>query len=106
MDNSVIELIENLLVSNATLRQLADAGEWDAFFDESAAYSMGMRTLCDIDLTQLAQHNKAQVSARLSTMLENDALLTRAIQGRLATISSELFAMRKTSSVAKAYSAV
>ncbi|ELE9011539.1 flagellar protein FliT [Enterobacter cloacae] len=106
MDNSVIELIENLLVSNATLRQLADAGEWDAFFDESVAYTMGMRTLCDIDLTQLAQHNKAQVSARLSTMLENDALLTRAIQGRLASISSELSAMRKTSSVAKAYSAV
>ena len=60
MDNSVIELIENLLVSNATLRQLADAGEWDAFFDESVAYTMGMRTLCDIDLTQLAQHNKGQ----------------------------------------------
>ncbi|WP_411696544.1 flagellar protein FliT [Enterobacter pasteurii] len=106
MDNSVIELIEQLLISNAKLLQLADDGEWDAFFDESVAYSMGMRTLCEIDLTQLAQHNKAQVSARLSTMLANDALLTRSIQGRLASISSELSAMRKTSSVAKAYSAI
>ncbi|MDR1750086.1 MAG: flagellar protein FliT [Enterobacter cloacae] len=106
MDNSVIELIENLLVSNATLRQLAEAGEWDVFLDESVAYTMGMRTLCDIDLTQLAQHNKAPVSAQLATLLENDTLLTQAIQGRLTTISTELSAMRKTSSVAKAYSAV
>lgn len=106
MDNDVMALIDELLISNAKLRQQAEAGEWEAFLDESVAYTMGMRTLCDIDLTQLAQHNKPQVSARLSTMLENDALLTRAIQERLATISSELSAMRKTSRVAKAYSAV
>ncbi|HGU9816791.1 TPA: flagellar protein FliT [Enterobacter chuandaensis] len=106
MDNDVLMLIEQLLVSNAQLRQQAEEGEWDAFLDESVAYSMGMRTLCEIDLPQLAQRNKSQVSARLAHLLENDALLTRAIQGRLASISSELSAMRKTSSVAKSYSAV
>ncbi|KJQ41553.1 flagellar protein FliT [Enterobacter bugandensis] len=106
MDNDVMALIDELLISNAKLRQQADAGEWDVFLDESVAYTMGMRTLCDIDLTQLAQHNKTSVSARLATLLENDALLTRAIQGRLSTISTELSAMRKTSSVAKSYTAV
>ncbi|WP_368528572.1 flagellar protein FliT [Enterobacter cloacae] len=106
MDKDIIALIEELLISNATLRQQAEAGEWDVFHDESVAYTMGMRTLCDIDLTQLAQHNKAQVSARLATLLENDDLLTHAIQGRLATISTELSAMRKSSTMAKAYTAV
>ncbi|EKS6886818.1 flagellar protein FliT [Enterobacter bugandensis] len=106
MDNDVMALIDELLISNAKLRQQANAGEWDVFLDESVAYTMGMRTLCDIDLTQLAQHNKTSVSARLATLLENDALLTRAIQGRLSTISTELSAMRKTSSVAKSYTAV
>lgn len=106
MDKDVIALIEELLISNAKLRQQAGDGEWDVFLDESVAYTMGMRTLCDIDLTQLAQHNKASVSARLATLLENDALLTQAIQGRLTTISTELSAMRKTSSVAKAYTTV
>lgn len=106
MDKDVIALIEELLISNATLRQQAEAGEWDLFLDESAAYTMGMRTLCDIDLTQLAQHNKAPVSAQLATLLENDALLTQAIQGRLTTISTELSTMRKSSTMAKAYTAV
>ncbi|MFG6062514.1 flagellar protein FliT [Enterobacter ludwigii] len=106
MDNEVMALIEELLISNAKLRQQADDGEWDVFLDESVAYTMGMRTLCDIDLTQLAQHNKTQVSAQLAKLLEHDAILTRAIQGRLTTISTELSAMRKTSSVAKAYTAV
>ncbi|EMW6579133.1 MULTISPECIES: flagellar protein FliT [Enterobacter] len=106
MDNDVMALIDELLISNAKLRQQANAGEWDVFLDESVAYTMGMRTLCDIDLSQLAQHNKTSVSARLATLLENDALLTRAIQGRLSTISTELSAMRKTSSVAKSYTAV
>lgn len=106
MDNDVMALIDELLISNAKLRQQANAGEWDVFLDESVAYTMGMRTLCDIDLTQLAQHNKTSVSARLATLLENDVLLTRAIQGRLSTISTELSAMRKTSSVAKSYTAV
>lgn len=106
MDNDVMALIDELLISNAKLRQQADAGEWDVFLDESVAYAMGMRTLCDIDLTQLAQHTRPSVSARLATLLENDALLTRAIKGRLATISTELSAMRKTSSVAKSYTAV
>ncbi|WP_346806031.1 flagellar protein FliT [Enterobacter chuandaensis] len=106
MDKDVIALIEELLISNAKLRQQAGNGEWDVFLDESVAYTMGMRTLCDIDLTQLAQHNKASVSARLATLLQNDALLTQAIQGRLTTISTELSAMRKTSSVAKAYTTV
>lgn len=106
MDNDVMALIDELLISNAKLRQQANAGEWDVFLDESVAYTMGMRTLCDIDLTQLAQHTKTSVSARLATLLENDALLTRAIQRRLSTISTELFAMRKTSSVAKSYTAV
>jgi len=106
MDNEVMALIEELLISNAKLRQQADDGEWDVFLDESVAYTMGMRTLCDIDLTQLTQHNKTQVSAQLAKLLEHDAILTRAIQGRLTTISTELSAMRKTSSVAKAYTAV
>lgn len=106
MDNEVMALIEELLISNAKLRQQADDGEWDVFLDESVAYTMGMRTLCDIDLTQLAQHNKTQVSAQLAKLLEHDAILTRAIQGRLTTISTELSAMRKTNSVAKAYTAV
>lgn len=106
MDNEVMALIEELLISNAKLRQQADDGEWDVFLDESVAYTMGMRTLCDIDLTQLAQHNKTQVSAQLAKLLKHDAILTRAIQGRLTTISTELSAMRKTSSVAKAYTAV
>jgi hypothetical protein len=106
MDNEVMALIEELLISNAKLRQQADDGEWDVFLDESVAYTMGMRTLCDIDLTQLARHNKKQVSAQLAKLLEHDAILTRAIQGRLTTISSELSAMRKTNSVAKAYTAV
>lgn len=106
MDNEVMALIEELLISNAKLRQQADDGEWDVFLDESVAYTMGMRTLCDIDLTQLAQHNKTQVSDQLAQLLKHDAILTRAIQGRLATISTELSAMRKTSSVAKAYTAV
>lgn len=106
MDNEVMALIEELLISNAKLRQQADDGEWDVFLDESVAYTMGMRTLCDIDLTQLAQHNKTQVSDQLAQLLEHDAILTRAIQGRLTTISTELSAMRKTSSVAKAYTAV
>ncbi|HDR2819721.1 TPA: flagellar protein FliT [Enterobacter bugandensis] len=106
MDNDVMALIDELLISNAKLRQQANAGEWDVFLDESVAYTMGMRTLCDIDLTQLAQHTKTSVSARLATLLENDALLTRAIQGRLSTISTELSAMRKTNSVAKSYTAV
>ncbi|TFB27595.1 flagellar protein FliT [Lelliottia nimipressuralis] len=106
MDNEVMALIEELLISNAKLRQQADDGEWDVFLDESVAYTMGMRTLCDIDLTQLAQHNKTQVSDQLAQLLKHDAILTRAIQGRLTTISSELSAMRKTSSVAKAYTAV
>ena len=35
MDNDVIELIEQLLISNKKLRQQADAGEWDVFLDES-----------------------------------------------------------------------
>lgn len=106
MDNEVMALIDELLISNAKLRQQAEAGEWDVFLDESVAYAMGMRTLCDIDLAQLAQHNKPQVSARLSTLLENDALLTRAIQGRLSAISSELSGMRKSRTMAKAYAAV
>ena len=106
MDKDVIALIEELLISNATLRQQAKAGEWDVFLDESVAYTMGMRTLCDIDLTQLAQHNKAPVSAQLATLLEHDALLTQAIQGRLTTISTELSAMRKSSTMNKAYTAV
>ncbi|MDY0419680.1 flagellar protein FliT [Enterobacter sp. 170198] len=106
MDNEVMALIEELLISNAKLRQQADDGEWDVFLDESVAYTMGMRTLCDIDLTQLAQHNKTQVSDQLAQLLKHDAILTRAIQGRLTTISTELSAMRKTSSVAKAYTAV
>jgi hypothetical protein len=106
MDNEVMALIEELLISNAKLRQQADDGEWDVFLDESVAYTMGMRTLCDIDLTQLAQHNKTQVSDQLAQLLKYDAILTRAIQGRLTTISTELSAMRKTSSVAKAYTAV
>ena len=106
MDNEVMALIEELLISNAKLRQQADDGEWDVFLDESVAYTMGMRTLCDIDLTQLAQHNKTQVSDQLAQLLKHDAILTRAIQGRLTTISTELSAMRKTNSVAKAYTAV
>ncbi|HHA1723963.1 TPA: flagellar protein FliT [Enterobacter cloacae] len=106
MDKDVMALIEELLISNATLRQQAEAGEWDVFLDESVAYTMGMRTLCDIDLTQLAQHNKVQVRTQLATLLENDALLTQAIQGRLTTISTELSAMRKSSTMAKAYTAV
>jgi len=106
MDNEVMALIEELLISNAKLRQQADDGEWDVFLDESVAYTMGMRTLCDIDLTQLAQHNKTLVSDRLAQLLKHDAILTRAIQGRLTTISTELSAMRKTNSVAKAYTAV
>ncbi|UKJ19845.1 flagellar protein FliT [Enterobacter mori] len=106
MDNDVIELIEQLLISNKKLRQQADDGEWNVFLDESVAYTMGMRTLCDIDLTQLAQHNKPQVSARLATLLEHDAFLTRAIQGRLTTLSSELSGMRKTRTMAKAYTSV
>ncbi|ELE9704415.1 flagellar protein FliT [Enterobacter cloacae] len=106
MDKDVIALIEELLISSAKLRQQAGDGEWDVFLDESVAYTMGMRTLCEIDLTQLAQHNKAQVRTQLATLLENDALLTQAIQGRLTTISTELSAMRKTSTVAKAYTAV
>lgn len=106
MDKDVMALIEELLISNATLRQQSEAGEWDLFLDESVVYTMGMRTLCDIDLTQLAQHNKVPVSARLAALLENDALLTQAIQGRLTAISTELSAMRKSSTMAKAYSAV
>lgn len=106
MDNNVMALIDELLISNAKLRQQAEAGKWDVFLDESVAYTMGMRTLCDIDLTQLAQHNKTQVSDQLALLLEHDAILTRAIQGRLTTISTELSAMRKTSKMAKAYTAV
>jgi hypothetical protein len=106
MDKNVMALIEELLISNAKLRQQAGDGEWDVFLDESVAYTMGMRTLCEIDLIQMAQHNKAAVSGQLAQLLENDALLTQAIQGRLTTISTELSAMRKTSSVAKAYTAV
>lgn len=106
MDNDVLMLIEQLLVSNAQLRQQAEKGEWDAFLDESVAYSMGMRTLCEIDLPQLAQRNKSQVSARLAHLLENDALITNAIQARLSEISRELSTLRKSSSSAKAYTAV
>ena len=106
MDKDVIALIEELLISNTKLRQQAEAGEWDLFLDESVTYTMGMRTLCEIDLTQLAQHNKAQVRTQLATLLENDALLTQAIQGRLTTISTELSAMRKSSTMNKAYTAV
>ncbi|MEH0884614.1 flagellar protein FliT [Enterobacter sp. UNJFSC 003] len=106
MDKNVMALIEELFISNAKLRQQAGAGEWDVFLDESVAYTMGMRTLCDIDLTQLARHNKTLVSDQLAQLLKHDAILTRAIQGRLTTISTELSAMRKTSSVAKAYTAV
>lgn len=106
MDKDVIALIEELLISNTKLRQQAGDGEWDVFLDESVAYTMGMRTLCDIDLTQLAQHNKAPVSAQLATLLENDALLTQAIQGRLIPISTELSAMRKSRTMNKAYTAV
>lgn len=106
MDKAVIELIGQLMASNATLQQQAEAGEWDAFLDETAAYTLGMRTLCDIDLTQLAQHNKPQVTAQLTQLLENDAQLTRAIQGRLTEIGTELSVMRKSSASAKAYSAV
>lgn len=106
MDNNVIALIEELLISNTKLRQQADAGEWDVFLDESVAYSMGMRTLCDIDLTQLAQHNKAQVRTQLAALLENDAILTRVIQGRMAAIRTELSAMRKSNTMKKAYTAV
>lgn len=106
MDNDIITLIEELLISNAKLRQQADDGEWDVFLDESVAYTMGMRTLCDIDLTQLAQHNKTQVSAQLAQLLKHDAILTRTIQGRLTTISTELSTMRKSSSAAKAYTVV
>lgn len=106
MDKDVMALMDELLISNAKLRQQAAAGEWDVFLEESVAYSMGMRTLCDIDLTQLAQQHKKSVSARLTTLLENDALLTLAIQERLSAISTELSAMRKTSSAAKAYTTV
>lgn len=102
MDNSIMELIEQMLISNATLLRQADNGEWDAFLDESEAYAMGMRTLCEVDLSQLAQHTKAQ----LAHLLDQDALLTRAIQTRLSTISSELSTLRKSSSSAKAYTAV
>ena len=106
MDKTVIELIGHLMASNATLQRQAEAGEWDAFLDETAAYTLGMRTLCDIDLTQLAQHNRPQVAARLAQLLENDAQLTRAMQGRLTEIGTELSAMRKSSASAKAYTAV
>lgn len=106
MDNKVIALIEELLLSNTKLLQQADAGAWGAFLDESEAYSVGMRTLCDVDLTQLAQHNKLQVSAQLAALLENDAILTRVIQGRMAAIRTELSAMRKSNTMKKAYTAV
>ena len=106
MDNDVIAPIEELLLSNTKLQKQADAGEWDVFLDESVAYSMGMRTLCDIDLTQLAQHNKPQVRTQLAALLENDAILTRVIQGRMATIRTELSAMRKSNTMQKAYTAV
>ncbi|WP_148242053.1 flagellar protein FliT [Enterobacter asburiae] len=106
MDNDVMMLIEELLASNAKLRQQAEDGEWDAFLDESVAYSMGMRTLCEIDLPQLAQRNKKQVSARLAKLLEHDALLTGEIQNRLNAISTELSSLRKSSASAKAYTAV
>ena len=43
MDKDIIALIEELLISNATLRQQAEAGEWDLFLDESVAYTMGMK---------------------------------------------------------------
>ncbi|MGN7789066.1 flagellar protein FliT [Enterobacter sp. 22452] len=106
MDNNVIALIEELLLSNTKLQQLAEADEWDAFLDEAEAYSMGRRTLGEIDLTQLAQHNKPQVSAQLTTLLENDAILTGLIQRRMATIRSELSGMRKSNTMKKAYTAV
>lgn len=106
MDNNIIELLEQMLISNATLLQQADNGEWDAFLDESEAYAIGMRTLCEVDLSQLAKHTKAQVTAQLAHLLDQDALLTRAIQARLSTISSELSTLRKSSSSAKAYTAV
>ncbi|EKK5416452.1 flagellar protein FliT [Enterobacter ludwigii] len=106
MDNSIMELLEQMLISNATLLQQADNGEWTAFIDESEAYAMGMRTLCEVDLTQLGQETKAQVSALLAQLLDQDALLTRAIQARLSTISSELSTLRKSNASAKAYTAV
>ncbi|WP_297121573.1 flagellar protein FliT [uncultured Enterobacter sp.] len=106
MDKAVIELIGQLMASNATLQQQAEAGEWDAFLDETAAYAMGMRTLCDIDLTQLAQHIKPRVTAQLAQLLENDVQLTRAMQCRLTEIGTELSAMRKSCASAKAYTAV
>ncbi|EQA6239683.1 TPA: flagellar protein FliT [Enterobacter ludwigii] len=106
MDNAVLSLIEQMLVSNATLLRQAEDGEWDAFVEESAAYSIGMRTLCEIDLTQLAQHNKQQVVGQLGQLLDVDARLSRAIQDRLSTLGTELSAMRKSSASAKAYTAV
>lgn len=106
MDNTVMALIEQMLLSNAKLLQHAQAGEWDVFLDESVAYSMGMKTLCDVDLTQLAQHNKTQVTEQLAHLLANDARLTRAIQQRLTAISTELSAMRKSNASAKAYTEV
>ena len=38
MDNNILELLEQMLISNTTLLQQADNGEWDAFLDESEAY--------------------------------------------------------------------
>lgn len=106
MDNDVMMLIEELLASNTKLRQQAEAGEWDVFLDESVAYSMGMRTLCEIDFRLLAQRNKKSIGTRLATLLENDALLTGDIQHRLDTIATELSSLRKSSTSAKAYTAV
>ncbi|MEO3992643.1 flagellar protein FliT [Pseudocitrobacter cyperus] len=106
MDNDIMLLIEQMQVSNAKLLRLADAGEWEAFFDESMAYSIGMRTLSEVDLTQLARYTRTEVTAQLTHLLERDAHLTRAIQARMAVISSELSTMRKSRASAKAYTAV
>jgi hypothetical protein len=106
MSCDVMMQIEQLLALNTLLLQQADTGEWDAFVEEVEAYSQRMRTLCEIDLIQLTEQHKTQVAVQLAHLLDNDALLMRAVQGRLATIRTELSTMRKSSASAKAYTAV
>lgn len=106
MDKEIMMLINQLMLSSEQMQQYAEAGEWDDFLDESVAYSMGMKALCDIDFTLMSERHMLQATDRMAKLLEHDVQLTSTIKARLAAVRGELSSMRKSSASAKAYLSV
>lgn len=96
MPNDVKEQIAALLALNQRLIELAHQEGWEAFSDEIVEYTQRMKALCACDF------NRAD-AVRLAQLLAGDAQLMQCILARLATLQSEIAALRKSRQSARAY---